>query len=231
MISANRLTDPYPVYPLGLDYLAGALSPDHQVRILDRNQMPDTADLTAAIRDWEPDMVGISLRNADTTDVTQPKGFMAEYSDLMQTVRQATIAPVILGGSGFTIFPVEAMQTLDADYGIIGEGERLPQLLAALARGEDPATVDGVVVRGQAVDPPSPWPGETVRRFDPKGEHLGYYLSTGGMLNLQSKRGCPFRCIYCTYPHIEGRRMRLFAPDAIARTAVDLQAAGARYLF
>jgi radical SAM superfamily enzyme YgiQ (UPF0313 family) len=51
------------------------------------------------------------------------------------------------------------------------------------------------------------------------------------MLNLQSKRGCPFRCIYCTYPHIEGRKMRLMPPEAVAATALELEAAGAKYLF
>jgi radical SAM superfamily enzyme YgiQ (UPF0313 family) len=51
------------------------------------------------------------------------------------------------------------------------------------------------------------------------------------MLNLQTKRGCPFRCVYCTYPRIEGRRMRPVPADDVAATALLLQQAGARYLF
>ncbi len=51
------------------------------------------------------------------------------------------------------------------------------------------------------------------------------------MLNLQSKRGCCFHCIYCPYPHIEGRKHRLVEPDEVAGMALDLQAAGARYFF
>ena len=51
------------------------------------------------------------------------------------------------------------------------------------------------------------------------------------MLNLQSKRGCRFRCIYCTYPYIEGRQIRPFDPAQVADTALRLQQAGARYLF
>jgi radical SAM superfamily enzyme YgiQ (UPF0313 family) len=35
------------------------------------------------------------------------------------------------------------------------------------------------------------------------------YHSEGGMANVQTKRGCPFGCIYCTYPLLEGRCMRL----------------------
>ena len=51
------------------------------------------------------------------------------------------------------------------------------------------------------------------------------------MLNLQSKRGCAFRCVYCPYPHIEGRRHRLEPPAQVAATALALERAGAKYLF
>jgi radical SAM superfamily enzyme YgiQ (UPF0313 family) len=231
LISANRLTEPYPVYPLGLDYVAGAIGPDHDIRILDMNQVTDTDALEAAIRNHAPDLVGISMRNSDNTDLSRPLGFMSDYVRIMNSVRRATASPVVLGGSAFTIFPEESMEALQADYGILGEGERLPMLLDALTHGTDPSPIDGVVVRGRPVRIPDPWPKETNRWFDPRRPHLSYYLKNSGMLNLQTKRGCPFRCIYCTYPHIEGRRMRLLDPMDIARTAMELQAGGARYIF
>ena len=37
LISANTVTTPHPVYPLGLDYVMQALTPRHEVRILDMN--------------------------------------------------------------------------------------------------------------------------------------------------------------------------------------------------
>jgi radical SAM superfamily enzyme YgiQ (UPF0313 family) len=43
----------------------------------------------------------------------------------------------------------------------------------------------------------------------------GSYYRLGGMLNIQTKRGCPFRCIYCTYPGVEGRKIRLRNPDTV----------------
>jgi radical SAM superfamily enzyme YgiQ (UPF0313 family) len=51
------------------------------------------------------------------------------------------------------------------------------------------------------------------------------------MLNLQTKRGCPFSCFYCTYPLIEGRKLRRVEPAQAAEEALGLEAAGARYLF
>jgi radical SAM superfamily enzyme YgiQ (UPF0313 family) len=35
------------------------------------------------------------------------------------------------------------------------------------------------------------------------------YHVEGGMANLQTKRGCPFSCIYCIYPMLEGKSVRL----------------------
>ena len=58
-----------------------------------------------------------------------------------------------------------------------------------------------------------------------------YAQQHGGMLNLQTKRGCSFRCVYCPYPHIEGRSHRLIPPESVAQTALELEAAGARYIF
>ena len=37
LISPNTLTVPYPVYPLGLDYVAGSVASEHEVKIVDLN--------------------------------------------------------------------------------------------------------------------------------------------------------------------------------------------------
>jgi radical SAM superfamily enzyme YgiQ (UPF0313 family) len=136
-----------------------------------------------------------------------------------------------LGGSGFTIFPVEFMQALDADYGIVGEGERLSLLLDALEKKTDITNIPGVVTKEKTDIVYEPYDGVINRHFDPVNPHTNFYLAYGGMLNLQTKRGCPFHCSYCTYPHIEGGRMRLYEPREVARNARALQDAGAKYIF
>lgn len=231
LVSANTLTQPYPVYPLGLDYVAGAIADRHAVRLLDLNAAADENALAAAIDDFAPDVVGISLRNIDTTDASNPKGFFAGYRKLAADIHARSGAAIVLGGSGFTIFPGEMMHALEADYGIVGEGERLALLLEALENRADAASIPGVVTRHSSVTFPQPWEEGIVRQFDSNLPHLAYYLANGGMLNLQTKRGCRFNCIYCTYPNIEGRAMRLFDPREVAGTARRLQEAGARYFF
>ena len=50
------------------------------------------------------------------------------------------------------------------------------------------------------------------------------------MIGLQTQRGCRLRCVYCAYPHIEGRSVRPFDVEAVAAEARALEALGARFL-
>jgi radical SAM superfamily enzyme YgiQ (UPF0313 family) len=231
LVSANTLKDPYPVYPLGLDYVAAAIADDHEVQIADMNPLGGIESLGETIRGFSPDAVGISLRNIDNTDVEDPKGFMGSYCDLAKAIREHSDAILVLGGSGFTIHPDAFMDGLKADYGILGEGERLGLLLDALENHKDVAAIPGIVMPGLRKHFPGSWGEEFHRGFRKDRPHIEFYLRKGGMLNLQTKRGCGYKCIYCTYPHIEGRRQRLVHPEEVADTALQLQAAGARYFF
>ncbi len=231
LVSANKFQIPYPVYPLGLDYVCEALRPRHQVKVIDLNVFDGIRGLKTTIGDFEPDIIGVSLRNIDNTDTTESLGFFGDYRELIRCIRDASGAHIVLGGAGFSIFPEQAMQALGADYGIIGEGERLAALLDAIEQGDPVDHLSGVISKNGIRNFPDPWSGVFHPDFRADADHLGYYLKKGGMLNLQTKRGCPFRCIYCTYPHIEGRRMRLIDPANVAQTALQLEQAGARYLF
>ena len=155
----------------------------------------------------------------------------AHYMELITAIKRYSAGLILLGVSGFTILPGEFMNRLDADYGVIGEGERLGMLLAALERNEDVSGIPGIVARKGTALFPEPWSEPVHRGFSPDHTHTSFYLKRGGMLNLQTKRGCPFKCIYCTYPHIEGSRFRLTPPAEVAETARMLQDAGAKYLY
>jgi radical SAM superfamily enzyme YgiQ (UPF0313 family) len=231
LISANTTKYPYPVYPLGLDHIVGALTPRHEVEILDMNVLGDPEHLDAAIRDFEPGVIGLSIRNIDNSDTLATKSFLEGYERIIRFIRGCTKVPVVVGGSGFSIFPGELMALLDADFGVVGEGEFLGQLLDVLDRGAVVPDLPGVISRRGSVRRAFPWPDAVKRRFQPADAQLHFYLQRGGILNLQTKRGCPFRCIYCTYPHIEGSRLRLNPPDEVAKEARELQEKGARYLF
>jgi radical SAM superfamily enzyme YgiQ (UPF0313 family) len=173
LLSVNTLMSPYPVYPLGLDYVAAALVPKHTVRIADMNSA-GIEDLGRIIDDFQPDAVGMSLRNIDNTDTTEPRGFMSDYHRVIKVVRSHTQASVILGGAGFSIFPKEILTALAADYGIVGEGERLSSLLDALAVNGPVEAIPGVVTSNGVLCAPAPITHGFRRRFDPGYEHLPF---------------------------------------------------------
>ncbi len=231
LISANTLTTPYPVYPLGLDHVADAIGEDHEVEIADINALKGLEPLIRLLDSFDPHVVGMSLRNIDNTDQTDQKSFVAEYRRLARIIRDHTGAVLVLGGSGFTLFPEEMMQLLGADYGVVGEGERLADLLKAMEKKGPITGIPGILTQGGFKEIPPPLGRSHGRKHLINSPHLEYYLKNGGMLNLQTKRGCPFRCIYCTYPHIEGRKLRFVPPQAVAEDALRLQAAGAKYFY
>lgn len=235
LVSANRLRDPYPVHPIGLDHVAGALAPAHDVRILDLCPLDDgavDAAVAAAIREHAPGAVGVSIRNVDVLDAPGTPGSVEVARRVIGIVRAHTAAPVILGGAGFTIFPAELLRALGAEWGVVGEGERARPLVDALAAGADPSGLAGVIGKGApaAERPPLAVTRQSVRRPPAPGPALDFYLAQGGMLGLQTQRGCTLRCVYCTYPQLEGRALRPFEPDALAAEARSLEERGARYL-
>ena len=230
LISPNSLTVPYPVYPIGLDYVAGCVSGEHQVRIADLNVI-SLAALEELLHDFSPEIIGLSCRNIDNTEAGEPLFFIDAYGKLVVWLRERSKAVLVCGGSGFTIMADRVFATLGVDYGIIGEGERFGLLVDALQQGLDPTRIPGVLSSFSSFETPDPWTGKPVRAFRHQASHVEFYVKNGGMLNLQSKRGCSFNCIYCPYPHLEGKRHRLVPPDEVAKTAMDLQEAGAKYLF
>jgi radical SAM superfamily enzyme YgiQ (UPF0313 family) len=231
LISTNTLTEPYASYPIGLDYVINAISPPHQVKAVDMNELSDGKDLAEILACYLPDVIGLSIRNIDNVEETNLKTFIREVGELIGVIRRHSEGVIVLGGSGFTILPGELMDYLDADFGIIGEGERFPLLLKALENNECISEIPGVIAKKGSVVLPEPWSGLFPRGPFPNHSYTSFYLKRGGILNLQTKRGCPFKCIYCTYPLIEGRRFRFTEPDEVARTARMLQDAGARYIY
>lgn len=227
LISANTHREPYPVYPLGVSYLKTYLErtlPDQRVVILDRNLDTD-AEIAARIGEEEPLFVGISLRNADGANSLDRSDFMAGYAGLVGLVRANCEAPVVLGGAAFSMFPREFMQSLDADYGITGEGEEsMRQFAEALAGGGSVDEIEGLVRRSDGGVCAN---GRTcyLRTLEVEFEErlVDYYWKYSGMLNIQTKRGCPYDCVYCSYPVIDGRRVRTLDPEAVVESIARLK--------
>jgi radical SAM superfamily enzyme YgiQ (UPF0313 family) len=233
LISANQCESPYPVFPLGVAYLEAVLRPaGYEVRWVDRQAGPASVQETAAA--FQPDYVGLSLRNIDDVIIKRRETFFDVLKTLTEEVRRACAAPVILGGSGFSIFPQALLRLSGADFGIRGEGEAsLPALLRALEQRADYAGIPGLVFRQNGRIVANPARGldlaelPTARRPDAV---LAYYQRATSMLNIQTQRGCACHCAYCTYPLIEGSRFRTRPAEAVAEEMAELEQRGVRYV-
>jgi len=107
-------------------------------------------------------------------------------------------------------------------------------LLAALRSGNAPEEVPGVVCRtanGSVSAAECRLSGEFsgAPYHDPRV--LQAYAKHGSLPGVQTQRGCPLKCCYCTYPVIEGRRSRFRSGEEIVDELKQLAAHGMRYAF
>ncbi len=132
-----------PVFPLGLAYLSQALG-EHECTVLDPNieEHPFSA-MKKAIEKTEPDVIGISLRNIDINSFS----FLPYFGSMLKLVKKLSPdAKVVVGGTGFSLFPEEIMQKWpEIDFGVFLEGEvSFPALLKNL---DQPQQVRGIYFR------------------------------------------------------------------------------------
>lgn len=223
LISANTEKIPDPVYPIGAAYMAAvAERAGHAVDTLDLCfSAAARTSVEEKIREGEPDVVGISLRNLDSSSYPQNTSYIDDYKQLVDTVRRNSDAPVVLGGAGFTVMPQTILDYLHADVGVVGEGEAaFPWLLDRLADREPLETTDEFhcekVNGGVCVAPIT-----RIKYLDVTGTPMRgsfdfeRYYQRGGALNIQTKRGCYFECVFCSYPLIEGSKVRMRTPKSV----------------
>lgn len=226
LISINTVKTPYVVHPLGMAHIAGALKQDgHHVKQYDVLVEDGIESLPPVFEKHKPDVIGISIRNIDTVDSADPQFFLKTALETINQIKKFSAVPIILGGGAFTLFPELILEELGADYGITGEGEQTVCNLVNQIEQEC-APTKGTILRGTAALTDKWLPVSYDERI------TGYYRRRGGMLNVQTKRGCPFKCDYCSYPTLEGNEFRYRDPkevvDEIERLKKDY---GCKYLF
>ncbi|MBN2027220.1 MAG: cobalamin-dependent protein [Actinobacteria bacterium] len=235
LISDNRCRENLVPFPLGIACIAAAVEQaGHEISCLDLMFSQDpAADTVARIRSFQPDCIGLSVRNIDNQDKYRGEFYVPDAREIADAARSETGAPIVLGGAGFTIFPLECLEFMDLEMGIVGEGERsFAELLSRLEAGAPLDDTPGLALcrdGASLINPPGPhaWPG----LFPPPERELfdvtRYNWKPGCtppfVANLQSRRGCHLRCIYCSSPTIEGRMVRAREPGAVAAELASLQ--------
>ncbi|OGL44370.1 MAG: hypothetical protein A2161_02820 [Candidatus Schekmanbacteria bacterium RBG_13_48_7] len=209
-----------PIYPIGLAKLASCLKKNgYEVYGLDMNISHNPIqDLENTIKKTEPEIIGFSLRNIDTTQYRDPFLYWKMLRECVEKTRNLLPGvKIIAGGSGFSLFAQELMERIcGIDYGFFLEAETgFAQFLNNLS---SPEMVSGLFYRknGRITFTGNPEikgfenhePDMTLFPLEP-------YLKFPASIGIESKRGCEKSCVYCTYPSLSGFRLRLRKPSEV----------------
>ena len=215
LISSNLAEEPFAVFPLGLGVIAKSLTDSgHKIKIYD-NLLAQSCNCSVAeyVHEFKPEVIGVGIRNIDNVNYLEPAFFLDDAAMLIKEIRQICGVPIFAGGAGFSLMPERVLEYIGADYGIAGAGEKAAvELVDRLARDETPERIS----RGVNVD------GD-FGRCSYEQEISRFYLAKTGTLPIQTKRGCPKKCVYCSYPSLEGRRVLSRDPETVIDELIYLQ--------
>jgi radical SAM superfamily enzyme YgiQ (UPF0313 family) len=238
LISANTELINMPVLPLGMSLIARAAEDaGNDVRQINLMAKHDALNgLIKSIKEYDPEVIGISVRNIDDQVSAGTRFLLEPVRAIVEACRLHSKAKIVLGGAGYSIFPEHALEYLDADMGIQGEGERsFTMLLDALQNGTDISKIPGLFDRKLGVQNPN----KPVMDIDnlglPEPNKQVWPLNNIGdqpiWLPIQTRRGCPLNCSYCSTPTIEGDIIRKRNVDTIVDAMKSYEAAGFDHYF
>jgi radical SAM superfamily enzyme YgiQ (UPF0313 family) len=239
LVSTNRERAPYTVLPNGMACVASALAgAGHDVRISDLMFERDAASAAArAAREYRPDVIGVSVRNIDNSDAIALRHYTPDAAATLRALRDAAPgATVIAGGAAFGVAPAALFSELGVDYAVAGDGERASvALVADLAAGRTPGAIPGLVrADGDAVTFTPPGEDADLDALPRPSLHrwldVRRYERLGATVPVQTKRGCVYKCVYCTYRNVEGWGYRLRDPECVADEIAELRAHGVRHV-
>lgn len=227
LINSNRFKHPWPVIPFGLCYVATVLeaNENNNVCFLDLCfSLNCKEDIQNSVRNFTPDVIGISIRNIDDTGGYNIHFLLEDVkNDVVDNCRKEFSGPIVIGGPSVGISGREMLDYFDLEYAIRGDGEAvMPEFVKRIENHQPLEGLNGLIIRREktiiqdsepfrVTDLDSlPFP-KPLRYLD-----LDRYRRFGSPIHIQTKRGCAFRCAYCTYNKIEGKQYRLRNPKLIA---------------
>lgn len=207
----------YPLHPLGVTKLAAILrEKGNDVEILDMDASNITVkDLGRCLDKSQPNSVGISYRTANLKDAREIRDFVKNYDDNIK---------VLVGGADVTARKLDSVRDVDADLGVVGEGEDLISIIVN-HQNEDLSTIKGLILKDKKGKLHFTGEREPIRNLDV------YPFTAYDLLNLDNyrtypinlprdyltmitSRGCPFSCIFC-FNSMFGKFWRANSPEYV----------------
>ena len=227
------------VLPLGAAYVAAsAMNAGHEVEMLSLRSGDGEYNeiLEKTISRLKPDAIGISMRNVDDQRMENSVFLLEPVKEVVKNCKKLSSSPVVLGGAGYSIFPSQALSYLGADMGIQGEGEAsFTMLLKRLDKNLDISEVPGLYLPEKGLVSPIKHPKSLDEYAMPvPNVHLTIPKDNSNQpvwAPIQTRRGCPMDCSYCSTFLIEGRALRKHSPKNVVENIKKYIDAGINHIF
>lgn len=120
--------------PIGLAYVAAYINPHrHPLKLVDLMFADDyLAEIERVVREFEPELVGISLRNLDDGSYVEPQSALPVTKAVIEKIRALSNALIVCGGPAFSILPEACFAALEPDVGLSGDAVEVFAELADL---------------------------------------------------------------------------------------------------
>jgi radical SAM superfamily enzyme YgiQ (UPF0313 family) len=238
LISANTEMINMPVLPLGLGCIARATEEaGHEIKIINLMDQEDVLKaIGESISGFKPEVIGISVRNIDDQAMATPRFLLEPVKSMIAFCRKHTDSTIVVGGAGYSIFPESALEYLEADMGIQGEGEESFLLLLEGLKGKsDLVGISGLYLPEKGLQGKRNFSAALDNFSIPLPEiHLRSLSSLKKQeiwLPFQTRRGCSMDCSYCSTALIEGKVMRKRDPAHVVEMLSEYLAAGFDHFF
>jgi radical SAM superfamily enzyme YgiQ (UPF0313 family) len=188
LVNPNTYRFP-PVPPIGLEHMAASIERGgHEARIADFCfSVSPPRELDEAIAGFEPDVVGITVRNVDTALYQENEFFLDEIKGLVGRAKEKYGLKVVIGGSGVSADPGGVLEYLQADYALVGPGEdKINELLEGIQSSAEIPKIQRRTYRYEISCP----------RRTAEIDYRKYY-DRGGVAGFQTHKGCGSSCVYC----------------------------------
>ncbi len=206
-----------------------------EVNMLDLMEAKNPASaLAKAIHRFGPEVIGISLRNIDDQSMRETRIFFDEGCRIIELAKNLSKATVVLGGAGYSMFPETILAHSKADVGIQGEGEGVfVLLLERLESGQSLADLPGLYVKGQGLQGKKIYKNKLDEFPLPAADLFTGQLAEkkNVIVPVQTRRGCPMDCNYCSTSTIEGKKVRKRSPAGFAEWITQLNREDVRQFY